>query len=310
MSDADEGFQVVAEELSAAGLADPESLSGCTFPTYRLMSQDGYLIAELWQNPRGGHWCATRFVRGYSRGTVTGTLAELAELAAGWAPTGNPEPPPAPQTSTPDPPSWWRASTPEPPSWWRASAPEPVPMSAPEPPPGPGPEPGPFAIGDRVIRCPDGAHGTVEVINNSGEEWRAGVALDNGEHSDGPADDLIFERTGRRLGHAELDTWSAGPPPERSVCREQPSTLNPDHSLTFCQRPPHVTGPHLAVDLRKDIVSWSGSGPVSHYWPGQSWLPGPSRSHPIDLPMTAEPPLSPQPASRLLRRLRRAWWNR
>jgi hypothetical protein len=184
MSDADEGFRAVAGELAAAGLADPESLIGGAFPTYRLMSEDGYLIAELWQHSGGGHWCATRFVRGYSQGTITGSLAHLVELAAGWAPMSSPEQPPG-----------LRMSTPEPPQWWRPSALELPPMRA----PAPEPEPEPFVVGDRVIRCPDGTHGTVDVINNSGGEWHAGVTLDNGEHSDGPAADLIFGRPAEGL---------------------------------------------------------------------------------------------------------------
>jgi hypothetical protein len=81
---AENGYRTVANELDAAGLADPESLVGTPFPTYALMADDGYLIAQFWQHPDGSHWCATRFVDGYSQGAVTGQLFELAELVAGW----------------------------------------------------------------------------------------------------------------------------------------------------------------------------------------------------------------------------------
>lgn len=77
-------FDEVSEALDAAGLADPESLVGCPFPTFKIMAEHGEILAELWQHPDGSHWCATQFVSGVTQGTVSGPLVDLAELVAGW----------------------------------------------------------------------------------------------------------------------------------------------------------------------------------------------------------------------------------
>jgi hypothetical protein len=77
-------FEVVAEALDKAGLADPESLSGSPFPTWTIMNDDGYLKAQLWKHPEQEYWCACRFIGGYNQGAVFGSLTEIAELVASW----------------------------------------------------------------------------------------------------------------------------------------------------------------------------------------------------------------------------------
>lgn len=48
------------------------------------MTDEGYLVAQLWQHPEQGYWCACQFIDGYNQGAVFGSLTEIAELVASW----------------------------------------------------------------------------------------------------------------------------------------------------------------------------------------------------------------------------------
>lgn len=78
-------FEMVAGALSDAGLTNFDNLVGTPFPTWSVINEDGYLIAQLWKPPSHDYWCVCRFIGGFNQGTQFGSLTEIAALVASWS---------------------------------------------------------------------------------------------------------------------------------------------------------------------------------------------------------------------------------